>query len=484
MFPAFPKRLQTVPCVRKSPKKRKLDVSPSKLKETIALEHSYGATEISQAEQISALSKKTKNLQQKLQRRNKKITQMKDLLKTLKAKQLVAEKQAKLLDYNFSGVAKEIFANQMKNPHKHSKQGYRYSTEIKQFAMTLHYYSPKAYDFVRGLLSLPHESSLSSWASSVDCEPGYLTNVIKLVGQVVKDKPFMKDVSLIVDAMTLHKGTFWDPKSRSYVGHVDYGIAMPEPSDDIAKEALVFMMVGLTGHWKHPIAYVFQDKCSAKVQAQMIKDCIKLLHAEDIRVCALVFDGTYTNQLTAQILGCRMKVSDMQSWFPHPQKPGQKVFVILDACHMLKLMRNLLANYKVISEKVNDRNHHIKWEYIEALNALQEELGLTLANNLRRKHVDWTKHKMNVKLAAQTLSASVASAIDFLRDDMNIPQFQGSEATTHFIRKIDMAFDFLNSRNPHGKGFKAAVTRQNLPHFMAVCKHLHEYIFNLRDDLG
>ena len=55
---------------------------------------------------------------------------------------------------------------------------------------------------------------------------------------------------------------------------------------------------------------------------------------------------------------------------------------------------------------------------------------------------------MNVSIAAQTLSASVATAIDFLQDEIDHPEFQGSEASTDFIRKVDQAFDLMNSRNP------------------------------------
>ena len=98
------------------------------------------------------------------------------------------------------------------------------------------------------------------------------------------------------------------------------------------------MVVGTTGHWKHPIAYVLQNKCSADVQACLITDCISLLHSEGINVLAVVFDSTFTNQQTALQLGCKMKVSDIQTWFPHPQCSSSKIYVIFDACHMIKLM--------------------------------------------------------------------------------------------------------------------------------------------------
>ena len=54
-------------------------------------------------------------------------------------------------------------------------------------------------------------------------------------------------------------------------GLLDYGTALPEPETTEATEAVVFMVVDLTKHWKHSIAYVLQDKCSADVQMQLIK---------------------------------------------------------------------------------------------------------------------------------------------------------------------------------------------------------------------
>ena len=119
---------------------------------------------------------------------------------------------------------------------------------------------------------------------------------------------------------------------------------------------------------------------------------------------------------------------------------------------MIKLMHNLLGDYKVISNEQNGQMHQIKWDYIEKLNGIQEHLGFAFANKLKKKHILWTKHKMNVSLAPQTLSSSVANAIDFLQDEVVLDEFVGSEATSDFIRRIDILFDLLNSQNPHAKG--------------------------------
>ena len=54
---------------------------------------------------------------------------------------------------------------------------------------------------------------------------------------------------------------------------------------------------------------------------------------------------------------------------------------------------------------------------------------------------------MNVRLAAQTLSSSVANAIEFLDKSSQLPTFCDSHGTGKFIRTIDRVFDMLNSRN-------------------------------------
>ena len=80
-------------------------------------------------------------------------------------------------------------------------------------------------------------------------------------------------------------------------------------------------------------------------------------------------------------------------------------------------MRTLLGNYKTICHVESQFLHQIQWKYIEDLNALQVDVGFILAKKTEKKthNVDQTQNKINVSLIAQTLSASVASSIDFLR---------------------------------------------------------------------
>ena len=88
-------------------------------------------------------------------------------------------------------------------------------------------------------------------------------------------------------------------------------------------------------------------------------------------------------------------------------------------------MRNLLGDYKITCHEENASLHQNCLMYIEALNDVQEENGLTLSNKLKKKNIMWTKHIMNVHIGA-----SVEAAIDFLWNEINHPPFGGSEATS------------------------------------------------------
>jgi hypothetical protein len=88
----------------------------------------------------------------------------------------------------------------------------------------------------------------------------------------------------------------------------------------------------------------------------------------------------------------------------------------------------------------------VQWDFIVKLFELQEKEGLRAGNKLKKRHIEWERHKMNVSVAAQTLSTSVADSLDFLRDDLKMADFQNSEATSEFVRLFDSLFDVFNSK--------------------------------------
>ena len=78
------------------------------------------------------------------------------------------------------------------NSDKKFKQAH-YSESVKSFALTLHGYSPKAYNYIRETFNeiLPHEKTLTDWLSKLDVSPGFsqaALSHLKIISQSEAEK--------------------------------------------------------------------------------------------------------------------------------------------------------------------------------------------------------------------------------------------------------------------------------------------------------
>lgn len=99
----------------------------------------------------------------------------------------------------------------------------------------------------------------------------------------------------------------------------------------------------------------------------------------------LTFDGCPSNLTMAKKLGCKLQINEqMNTTFEHPTTK-QPIAIFLDACHMIKLIRNCLQSYANI---IDGDGKRISWAYFELLNRLQTTEYFHLANKLRNTHKD------------------------------------------------------------------------------------------------
>ena len=228
---------------------------------------------------------------------------MKGLINKLKKQLLVKTEKAALLNNHFGNLQLSLFENSMKNG-KCTPKKRRYTQDITEVALTLYFYSPQAYNYVRSILHLLHPSMLRKWSTSVNCQPGFLSEVFQSLAAEVQKSADKKECALILDGMAIRKQTIYDPKEDRYVGFVDYGGALPEPCDQLASEALVFLLVGLRGHWKCPIAYFLTEKSRSEVQAWLMSSALAKAADAGLSVRCVTCDGTVANLSTFEKLGC------------------------------------------------------------------------------------------------------------------------------------------------------------------------------------
>ena len=87
---------------------------------------------------------------------------------------------------------------------------------------------------------------------------------------------------------------------------------------------------------------------------------------------------------------------------------------------------------------------------------------------------------MKVSLAAQTLSSSIADAINFLDNGLQLQHFKGSESTVEFIRIVDRLFDILNSRSPVAKGFKQPLRLSTQGRWLSILQNTAHDLLSLK----
>ena len=98
---------------------------------------------------------------------------------------------------------------------------------------------------------------------------------------------------LMIDGMCLREHIQWNSTLGHMEGLVDIGTgpgAFDESDGELATESVVFLAVGVLGHWKAPVAYFFVNKLSAAVQSGLVKDCIIELSNVGLCVEAIVMD--------------------------------------------------------------------------------------------------------------------------------------------------------------------------------------------------
>lgn len=120
----------------------------------------------------------------------------------------------------------------------------------------------------------------------------------------------------------------------------------------------------------------------------------------------------------------------------------------------------------------------ISFEYIKKLHLIQQRDNLKFSNKLSSLHIFYKFKKMNVRLAVQVLSSSVADALQFLQ--FYDKDFKNVTSTIEFIRTLDRLFDMMNARNIFGKGFKSPMTLVNQNVWASVLDNAKDYILQLK----
>lgn len=359
----------------------------------------------------------------------------------------------------------------------------RYSIPVRKFALTLFYHSPRAYKYVREKFAntLPCPRTLTKWYAQSDCneENGILSDALKTLqsaaAELKKDGKTLLG-SLAFDETFIRRHIQYDHQKKQWLGYSQYGKIGKDGSVPIANNILVFMVTALNHRISIPVAYIPIVSLDAIDKRDLLRDILTTLHNVGVKIINITFDGLLANRKACEILGASFEPTNIVPFFPHPVD-GCNVYIMLDACHMLKLIRNALGDLKCI----NDRSRGpIEWKYFEQLEIYRVKSNF-VTHRLNKRHLQYDRNRMNVRLAVETFSNSVACSMRHLLDS-GVEDFKNSSSTIYLIEKMNTVFDTMNTKEIRNNAsiFKSSLNPNNADAVFALYDETSNYLKTLK----
>lgn len=321
-----------------------------------------------------------------------------------------------------------------------SSFGMRWSHQDKLLALGLYYKSPSAYRFMRRTFRLPTERTLQKYISGFNVTTGFECDYM-LALQKRAESLNLHDRHVVVtfDGMSLRSSLKYLEHDDRIIGFEDT-CGFSEPSNAAAKHVLQFMVRGISTRWKQPVGHFFVgNSVPASVLEKMLRALISKLETLGLIVAAVVCDQEASHRSCLASLKVTVENPSFQT------SNGNTIYVMHDPPHLIKNVRNNLLTYDFVIG-----GDTISFKHIEKLYELESKNVLRFVPKLTKGHIELTNFKkMNVKLATQILSHSVACG---LRSYIKLKQMStDAEPTAAFVERINRLFDIMNSNSRTAK---------------------------------
>jgi len=139
------------------------------------------------------------------------------------------------------------------------------------------------------------------------------------------------------------------------------------------------MCVALNNSWKLPIAHFFTSSITSEVQANLLTLATSYVNETGAILTNMTCDNAASNLSTLRLLGGNVNnYSNMKFSLDLRNSMGIPILIVLDPCHILKLVRGTLHDYAIIYS--SEVSAPASWQHISSLQDLQSAEGLHLGN--------------------------------------------------------------------------------------------------------
>jgi len=359
----------------------------------------------------------------------------------------------------------KMFWEQQQKYIQSSLTGVRYHPMVIRYCLSLAAKSSSAYEDIRynaktgtGFLVLPSLRRLRDYKNYIHPQRGFNKHIINELKSKTKDfSDAEKFVVLLLDEMKVQENLVWDKHTGELIGYVDLGdpavnYATFEKVDSIATHILVFMLRSIVNPFKFSLANFATTGATGSQLFPLFWKAVGICELNKLHVLAVTCDGASSNRALFK-MHFRMQHDDdvnndvdvtyrTRNMF---STDGRFIYFIADQPHLLKTARNCLASSGVGGGKMKrlmwNNDCFLLWDHVGKMFYEDRECGLHLFPKLTHDHIKLTPYsKMNVRLAVQVLSSTVANILS----EYGPPE---AKETARFCLMMDSFFDIVNIRN-------------------------------------
>lgn len=363
---------------------------------------------------------------------------------------------SKILDSSSAKITPfmSLFWQQQQKLFSRSATGVRYHPMIIRFCLSLVAKSPSCYEELRnsGVLVLPSQRRLKDYRNAIKPKRGFQKEVVdELNAETNNYFDVQRYVVLLFDEMKVLANLVLDKTTGELIGFTDLGdpevnFAALEKVDMIATHALAFIVRGICTELQFCLAYFATTGVTASQLMPTFWEAVCILETScNLWVVAATADGATPNRRFFRLhkpLDGNAE-GDVCYRTINLYAPHRYIYFFADAPHLIKTTRNCLrsSGSGTCTRYMWNNGHYILWEHITSMFYQDADNALKLLPRLTYEHIQLNAYSvMRVNLAAQVLSASVASVLKAFGP----PE---AAATAQLCEMVDKAFDCLNVRS-------------------------------------
>lgn len=350
---------------------------------------------------------------------------------------------------------------------------------MRKFAIVLSSKSRSSYKWFRNKFSnrLPSLRTLQHWHrnSSADISSGFSEQSIQVLTKLAnqaKDEGRELYVSMCFDEVSIRKHIQWVHGQKYFSGMIKYG----QRCDDeipVANNAIFFLVTLIQTGKTVVLGYFPIKTLNTGEKTKLILDAIGKINSTGAYLLSMAFDGLSTNLSACESMGASFDVSNIRPYIICPAN-GRKVYIVFDPPHMLKLVRNCLEEKRNLKD---GDNNIIDWCFFERLLSTGSNL---VSHRMTRKHIEFHSNKMNVRLAVQTLSFSVARSMEILMKNGE-KNFLNAAGTITFTKNFNKAFDIFNAKHADSNNlFKRGLNEKTAAKIFEFLDYFVPYIKSIK----